>query len=150
MKNISISFVFLLYILSPITAQYDDPKWEFGAEVGFAWIGFPRQVIALDIFDTQSQETNRTNRMGFRAFATAKYNLIDQIQILGSIGLVSAKGAVKKNRSTRSLFGSTTTLSSEVIMLREVWEVASSLAMITSSPLSLLISHFSSTRVPLS
>lgn len=116
MKNISISFVFLLYILSPITAQYDDPKWEFGAEVGFAWIGFPRQVIALDIFDTQSQETNRTNRVGFRVFATAKYNLIDQIQILGSIGLVNAKGTVRKNNSTRSLFGSSTTYSSEEIM----------------------------------
>ena len=80
--------------------------------MGFAWVGFPGQGLEIDILDTTTQTTKHGNMKGFRAFVSAKYNLMGRTQFLGSIGFVKAKGEINKSELktyekmvTRSLFG---------------------------------------------
>jgi hypothetical protein len=116
MKRIIISLTLFLYILNTTVAQYDDSKWEFGAEVGFAWVGFPGQGISIDIFDNTTESTDRKNMGGFHAFVSAKYNLIGRVQILGGVGFVKAKGKINKSRTTEAFIFSQATSFNEKIM----------------------------------
>lgn len=102
-KKILASIIILFSIINTSFAQYGDPKWEFGGEVGFAWVGYPGEGLNLDLnlYETTSSKhyTKRENRGGFRALVSAKYNLIGRIQILGGVGVVRAKGEIGKGNS---------------------------------------------------
>ena len=102
MKRIIISLTFLLYILNTTSAQYDDPEWEFGGEVGFAWVGFPGQGLQIDFQGTTTKSTDRKNMGGFRASVSAKKNLNGRLQFLGGVGFVKAKGEINKSRTTEA------------------------------------------------
>ena len=110
MKNISISLIFILFIINTTTAQYNDPKWEFGAEVGFAWVGFPGQGLQIAFVGRKStRSTDRKNIGGFRASVSAKCNLNGRLQLLGSVGLIKAKGEIRKSKTTEAFIFSGTT-----------------------------------------
>ena len=52
---------------------------------------------------------------GFRIMASAKYNLIGRIQILGGLGLVKAKGEIRRSKTTEAfLFGGTSTFDEKI------------------------------------
>ncbi len=121
MKRIIISLTFLLYIINTSVAQYNDPKWEFGAEAGFAWVGFPGQGIG---FLVTTKTTKRKNREGFRAAVMAKYNLNRRVQIIGGVGFIKAKGEIDKNKTTEGLlFGGTECIKQKIMQEYNLIEI---------------------------
>ncbi len=116
MKKISISIIILLSIFNISSAQYDSPKWEFGGEGGYAWVGYPGQGLNIDLFETTTQTTKRKNFGGFHALVLVKYNLIGRIQFLGGLGVVRAKGEIEKSKTTEGfIFSGSTSLDERII-----------------------------------
>ena len=60
----------MLYFLNTTTAQYDDPKWQFGREAGFAWVGFSRQGLNISSFNKITQSTKGLGWKGVRVIGS--------------------------------------------------------------------------------
>ena len=67
------------------------PKWRFGAEVGFASVKLKKSEKG-GLFDNKKEEIKPRNKSGFRLLAIAKYNIDDRFHFIGGFGIVKAKG----------------------------------------------------------
>ncbi len=96
---------------------YDDATWEFGAEVGFASMKLKKNMSSKNGFlgDSRKQTVKRSNRRGFRAMATAKYNINGQVHIIGGIGITHAEGTGNRdtNETDFGLFSSSVTTTTD-------------------------------------
>jgi hypothetical protein len=76
MKRIIISLTLFLYILNTTVAQYDDSKWELGAEVGIT------RLDSLDQSQSRQGKIKQSNSGGVAIRGNTKYNINSQFQFI--------------------------------------------------------------------
>jgi hypothetical protein len=73
----------------------DDPRWQFGAEVGFASVKLKKSERG-GLFKSKREEIKPSSKSGFRVGATAKYNIDGRFHFIGGLGIIKAKGTAGK------------------------------------------------------